>query len=822
MGAAKDDVKARVTDLLGRMTLEEKADMLTGVDMWHFKSVERLGVKTMRVTDCGHGVTLTGDDRLVNGTCFPTAVGQASTWNRDLIREMGQALGREVRALGYAMLLGPMVNIHRFPLGGRNYETYSEDPFLAGSLASALISGIQSQGVGACIKGFTANNQQADQTTTSAEIDERTLREIYCPAFRIPVQLDPPCAIMGCYNLVNGEHTSENAHLIRDIIKGDWGYEGVVLSDWRGVHSTASIGAGLDLEMPGPGKWLTKENVLEAVEDGTLDKAELDDRAGRILGMILRCTGELDSPPGELDSPRHRDLARRVAEDSIVLLKNEPSILPIDPAAVRSVAVIGPNAEQARLGGGGSASVAPPYSVGVLDGVLSRCGGDVEVTYAEGCASVGSLAVVTGECIRAGDDPDAEPGFRAEFFSNASLDGEPTVTAVQRQVDFSWGWAAPVAGLPRGGYSIRWTGRLVPRQTGTHTLGIAGHGRFRLLVNGEPWIDEWGASGRDNGVPANTVRNREIELTAGQPVQVCLEYAKVANPASARLEWREPHVPDPVAAAAEAAAAADVAVVCVGLSNSHEGGLLDRPGLELPGEQDRLIAAVAEANPNTVVVVIGGNPVRMTPWIDSVAAVLEAWYPGQEGGNAVARVLFGDVNPSGKLPDTCPRRLEDTPAYANYPGDGKKVFYREGIFVGYRHYQTRGIEPLFPFGFGLSYTTFEYGNLRLSSPTLSGDDALEVSLEVTNTGDRTGKEAVQLYVRDLEASVERPFQELKGFEKVEIQPGQTRMVTFKLTVEDLSFFDVESNGWRAEPGAFEVMLGGSSADGLTARFEYAG
>jgi beta-glucosidase len=816
--AAGRYVKARAQNLLGKMSAAEKADLMTGVDMWHFKGVERLGVPSMRVSDCGHGVTLTGD-QAESGTCFPTAVGQASTWNRQIIQEMGEVLGREVRAFGCSMLLGPMVNIHRLPLGGRDYETYSEDPFLAGRMAAALVRGIQSQGVGACLKGFTANNQQAEQATTSAEVDERALREIYCPAFRIPVRENPPFAVMTSYNLVNGQHTSENAHLIRDMLKGDWGYDGVVLSDWRGVHSTAAIAAGLDLEMPGPGKYLTKENVLQALAEGTIDEAELNDRARRLLEMVLKCTADDAGAVAELDSPRHRELARRVAEEAMVLLKNDGGVLPFDSERVNSVAVIGPNAEQARLGGGGSASASPPYAVSVLDGVRGRCEPDVRVVYAEGCGLRGEHAVITEGCLQS----DAGPGLQAEFFTNQHLDGEPAHSALHRQVDFSWGWAAPAPGILRNGYSVRWSGRLVPRRTGVHTLGVAAlGGGFRLYVDQDLWFDEWGTPDGESRARTHVVRNRRAKLTAAEPVSVRLEYNKTANPAVIRLEWREPHVPDPVAAAAEAAAKADAAVVCVGLSNSYEGGNLDRESMDLPGQQDRLVEAIANANPNTVVVLTNGNPVNMTRWIDKVPAVLEAWYPGQEGGNAVARVLFGDVNPSGKLPDTIPRRLEDTPAWGNYPGDGTAVHYREGVFVGYRHYQSRGVEPLFPFGFGLSYTTFEYRNLRLSAETLREGGVLQVSVDVANTGTREGKEVVQLYVRDLEASVERPFRELKGFEKVEIRPGQTCTVSFTLSAEDLSFFDVEANRWRAEPGAFEVMVGGSSTHGLTARFQYEG
>ncbi len=818
MEAVEDEVKG----LLERMTLEEKACLLTGLDFWHLRGVERLGVEPgVRCTDCGHGVTPLNDTP-INGTCFPTGVGQAATWNANLLEELGGVLGSETRALGSQVLLAPKVTLHRLPVGGRNFETYSEDPLLAGKLGAAVIRGIQSRGAAACVKAFTANNQQVDQSSVSVEVDERTLREIYCTAFRICIEEAGPLALMTSYNRVNGDYASANRHLIRDIVKEDWGYRGVVLSDWRGVHGPESIAAGLDLEMPGPGKFMRTGDIMDALERGELSEADLDDRAGRVLRLILACRrDELPAAEGP-DTPSHGRLARRVAEESIVLLKNEGALLPVDRDALRTVAVIGPNAREARLGGMGSASVCPPYAVGPLQGLIEATEGQVEISHEEGCCLIGTCLAIPSGALLPPSGCEGE-GLRAEYFRRNDLAGTPYRVEYHEQVDFSWGWASAVPGLPVHNYGVRWSGRIRARESGTHGIGaFTAGGGFRLYINGELALDEWSDPDED-ATCVEAEATCDLRLEAGETLDVRLEYGKVCHPAAVRLVWREPGGIDGVQRAAEAAARADLAVVCAGLSNVHEGGTMDRADMGLPGDQNRLIREVAAANPRTVVVLFGGNPLDMTSWIDEVPAVLQAWYPGQEGGNALAHILFGDVNPSGKLPDTFWRRLEDCPAWPHYPGDGQQVHYSEGLFTGYRRAENhRRVEPLFPFGYGLSYTSFRLDGLRISSDTLKNGETLNLSVDLTNTGDRTGKEVLQLYVREKDPAVRRPLYELKGFCKVELQAGETREINFTLCERDLAFYDVERKSWRARPGEFEARVGSHSRDGLSAGFRYCG
>ncbi len=819
------NVEQRVATLLEQMTTEEKIAMLCGDGMWFLRGVERLGVPSIRMTDCGHGVTATDQERTC-ATCFPTAVGQASTWNADLLETLGAALGREVLASGNAILLGPMVNIHRVPLNGRHYECYSEDPHLAGKLAAALVRGIQSAGAGACLKGCTANNQQADQGELDVRMDERTLREIYLPNFRIPVAEAKPWAIMTCYNGLNGHHSSSNRHLLTEIVKDTWGFDGFIVSDWRGTHNRDVLTSGLDLEMPGPGKWMRPVDLQAALSEGLMTEADLDDHVRRLLRAIVK-TGRMDRTvepsPDQLGAPAHGEVARQVATEAIVLLKNDDAFLPLDLSKLDTILVTGPNAEQARLGGGGSASVSPLYAIGPLAGLRSRCGDEVRVVYEEGCSHLGERSVITEDYLT---DARGSAGLHAAFFNNQALDGEPIHTTTHAQVDFSWGWAAPGDRVRRNQWSARWTGRLVPPVTGRYTLGVlCTDGGFRLYIDDDLVISRWGqglGEHKDISRGADYEGDVEVDLEAGKPVAVRLEFYKIANKSALRLEWTVPGWADPLERAVAAAKDADVAVVCAGLCNRHEGGSDDRTTLDLPGRQVELIRAVAAANPNTVVVLANGTPINVTGWIDDVKAVLDTWYGGQEGGTALASILAGDESPSGKLPTTFPVRLADNPAWGNYPGDGTSVTYAEGIFVGYRHYDTRRIDPAFPFGFGLSYTTFAYANLRLSSETLAAGETVEVSVDVTNTGDRRGKEIVQLYVRDVDASVPRPVRELKGFAKVDLAPGETTTVTLPLTAMDLAFFDEAANAWTAEDGAFDIQVGPHSREGLTARLTYAG
>ncbi|MDD4424657.1 MAG: glycoside hydrolase family 3 C-terminal domain-containing protein [Mariniphaga sp.] len=804
----------RVEDLLQRMTLDEKAGFLTGVDMWHFKGVERLGIPAMQVTDCGHGVTVILNregNEAGSASCFPTAVGQAATWDRHLIREVGAALGRETRATGSAMLLAPMVNMKRMPLNGRNYEVFSEDPVLSGELAASFVDGVQSEKVGAVIKAITANNQQKYQSQLNVRMNEQALREIYLPSFEIAIEKANPWGVMTAYNGLNNSHTSENKHLLQEILKNEWKYEGFVVSDWRGVHSLEAIVSGLDLEMPGPGKFLTKENILDAIENKRLSANELDDKVRRILRAYIK-TGLIDDPKSvlqaEINTEKHQLLARKVAEEGMVLLKNDRDILPLKKN-INKLAVIGPNAAEARLGGGGSASVSPFYSVSPLEGIENYCDANTTILFEEGAGLNGNFKIVESQYLVHDSNGRPKQGLKAEYFSNTQLKSTPAVTTVDEMVDFSWGWANPKPGINKGSYSVRWSGRLLPPETGNYKIGIsASSGGFRLYLNDSLVIDEWDVKSAENFEADLASINKTVDVLLKKevPVGVQIEFYKRTNRNFIRFEWEIPGH-NSLELAKKAAAESDAVVIFAGLSNFFEGVNNDRSGLELPGDQNLLIEEMAKINPNTVVVLINGSPVAM-PWIDEVHAVLEAYYPGQEGGHAIARVLFGDVNPSGKLPETFPVKLSDNPAFTHYPGDGKKVDYEEGIFVGYRHYEKINIKPLFPFGYGLSYTTFQYSDLKITKE----NDSFVATFQIKNTGDVSGAEVAQLYIRDVHASEPRPDKELKNFAKIFLSPEEKKKVSLKMNPRDLSFFSLQKGQWIVEPGEFEILIGSSSKD----------
>lgn len=814
----KDDTKSveqRVNDICTLMTLNEKADFLTGFDFCHFKGIARLGIPSIRVTDCGHGVTIIPDKQghwyAGNASCFPTAVGQAATWNRELIRQVGSAIAREARATGASILLAPMINIKRFPLNGRNYETFSEDPLLTGEMATAFINGAQSEHIGTVIKHIAANNQQAGQEALVVKMDERTLQEIYLPGFRIAIAKANPWGLMTAYNGLNGVRTSASKHLLQEIIRENWKYEGFIVSDWRTVKGIESITSGLDIEMPGPGKYLTKENVLKAIDNKSLTISLLDDKVKRILRALVKTKlidqrkPKLDS---ELNSEKHQLIARKVAEEGIVLLKNKGNILPLKQS-IKKLAVIGPNATQARLGGGGSASVSPFYSVSPLDGIKKFCGSTTEIVFEEGCGLNGNLKLIDSKYLTANMDGKVVSGLKAEYFSNTELKGNPLVTTTDDIVNFSWGWANPKLGISDVGYSVRWSGKLVPPVSGDYKIGIsAAECGYRLYIDNKLVIDEWGKNIKENveASLASGNKNIPVNLKANVPVDVQIEFYKMGQRNFIRFEWEVPGG-NSIDLAKKAAKESDAVVIFAGLSNFFEGGANDRPDILLPGEQNKLISEVAKVNPNTVVVLINGSAIGM-PWINEVNSVLEAYYPGEEGGNAIANVLFGKVNPSGKLPETFPVKLSDNPAYGNYPGENHVVNYAEGIYVGYRHYDTRNIEPLFPFGHGLSYTTFGYSDLIL----MKKGQSVTASFKVTNTGKIDGAEVAQLYIHDLVSSEPRPLKELKNFEKVFLKAGETKIITFSITDEDLSFFSAKQNKWVVEPGEFEVQIGSSSRD----------
>jgi beta-glucosidase len=702
MPAYKDphlSVEKRVEDLLGRMTLEEKAAMLAGAGWMETEPNVRLGIPSIKMADGPLGVrswhalsAITNvEPEKITSTAFPAGIAMAATWDHELVEREGRAIGQQVKALGRDMILAPTVNIARVPLWGRNFEGYGEDPYLASRMAVAFIRGVQGEGVIATAKHFTANNQEFERHRVDEKIDERTLHEIYLPAFRAAVEDAGVWAVMSAYNKVNGMHCAENSYLLRETLKDRWGFKGFVVSDWGGTYSTSgSLNAGLDLEMPGgqpfrawfnkpdtrsaghSGGWLAGDNVLKDVAAGKVGVATVEESVRRLLRVMFEA-GLFQRPHvrgGEVETAEHRALAYTAAVESIVLLKNRDDVLPLDTAKIRTIAVIGPNAAQARTGGGGSSHVRPSYAVSPLGGIRSRAGDHVHVQFALGTPMEGE---------NAGQDT---PGEREHL----------------------------------------------------------------------------------------------------------------------RVE------------AAALAAKSDVAVVVVGYAPELESEGFDRRTLALPAGQDELIEAVAAANRHTIVVVNAGSPVAMGKWLARVPAVLDMWYGGQAAGNALAAILFGDASPSGKLPVTFPREWNDSPASANYPGTKLHVEYAEGIYVGYRYFDTRSVDPLFPFGHGLSYTKFDYTGLKITPEKTDGVEPVEITLTVRNSGTRAGAEVVQLYVRDVKACVDRPAKELKAFRRVHLDPGQSQNVRFTIDRSAMSFYSSAERDLVAEPGAFEVLVAASSRD----------
>ena len=646
--------------IVSEMTLEEKAGMCSGLDFWHLKEVEHLGIPKVMVSDGPHGLRKQdekGDHLGINDSikavCFPTAVLSACSFDRGLMEEMGKAIGREAQAKDVSVVLGPAVNIKRSPLCGRNFEYYSEDPYLAGEIAAAFVKGVQSQHVGTSIKHFAANNQEYRRMSSSSEVDERTLREIYFPAFETAVKKAQPYTFMCSYNQINGTFASENKWLLTDVLRGEWGFKGYVMSDWGAVNDRVKgLEAGLELEMPASGGD-NDAMIVKAVKDGALEEKILDQAVERILRIIFEYADH--RKPQEFTMEKDHEEAQHIAEESMVLLKNENHILPLKTS--EKAAFIGGFARNPRFQGGGSSHINCFKTTNVLDSV--PC--DAQVVYAEGF-----------------------PADR-DFYDKALADE-----------------------------------------------------------------------------------------------------------------------------AVKAAAEADKAVIFAGLPESFESEGYDRSHMRLPECQNRLITEILKVQPNTVIVLHNGSPVEM-PWLGEIKGLLETYLGGQAGGAAAANILYGKINPSGKLAETMPLKLSDNPSYLNF-GGGEKVEYREGIFVGYRYYDTKEMDVAFPFGYGLSYTTFAYSNLKLSMENPTEKDTVMVYADVTNTGKSAGKEVVQLYIRDLTGSAIRPEKELKGFEKVFLEPGETKTVTMELNKRSFAWYNTELHDWFAASGDYEILVGASSRD----------
>lgn len=650
-----------IKSLISQMTLEEKASLCSGLDNWHTKPIERLGIPSIRMSDGPHGLRkeVPNQQTSVPSTCFPTAVTTASSWDRELIKQMGQAIAQECQAEEVDIILGPAINIKRSPLCGRNFEYFSEDPYLSSQLATAYIQAVQSMGVGTSLKHYAANNQEYRRFTIDETIDERTLREIYLSNFEGAVKEGKPWTVMCSYNRVNGILASENKYLLTDILKEEWGFEGFVVSDWGAVDERVEgIKAGLDLEMPSS-YGIGDQKIIEAVKIGKLDEKELDQTVERLLKIIFKAVDNRKRGT-TYDKQAHHKLARKIAGESMVLLKNQDNILPLKKEG--TIAIIGAFAKKPRYQGGGSSHVNPTKLDNALEEIEKLVQGKAKIIYEEG-------------------------------------------------------------------YNLD-----------------------------------------------NDEMNQEL-------IDKAKETAKKSN----------------------------VAIIFAGLPDRYESEGYDRKHMKMPENHNKLIEEVSKVQPNTIVVLSNGAPVEI-PWIDKVKGLLESYLGGQAGGGAVADILFGEVNPSGKLAETFPKKLSHNPSYLNFPGEGNKVEYREGVFVGYRYYDKKEIEPLFPFGYGLSYTTFEYTDISVDKKEITDKETIEVKVKVKNTGKVKGKEIVQLYIRDVESKVNRPEKELKGFEKIELAPGEEKTVTFKLDKRSFAYYNTEIRDWYVESGEFEILVGKSSKE----------
>ena len=812
--APSSDIDRRVDDMLKKMTLEQKIDYIGGTG-FAVRAMPSLGIPALEMSDGPLGVR---SNQKFPSTVYAAGIGLAASWDPQLAERVGAGIGKDARARGIHFMLGPGVNIYRAPMNGRNFEYFGEDPFLAASMDTGYITGMQKQGVSSTVKHFLANNSEFLRHDSDSIVDERTAREIYLPAFEFAVKNAHVGAIMDSYNLVNGVHSTQNGYFNIDVARKQWGFQGVMMSDWVATYdAVGAANGGLDLEMP-TGKYMNRTNLIPAIRDGRVKEATIDEKVRHILTTAARF-GWLDRPQIDPSISKYNEGNQLVtlegAREGTVLLKNENSLLPLDKEKIKSILVIGPDAWPAQPVAGGSGKAVPFSAVSILEGIGTYVGTSAKVYYERGLPKMIDLANSTNFSTVA---QNGKSGLKLETFSNGDLSGSPVSSETVSHLDFAGkDWedfadldeALKIMDEGKKPSSRRWTGFYVAPAAAAYIVAAeySGEGNgYRLFVDDKLIFDTWKYA---KALQDHTILN----LSAGAHKIVAEAYQD--NPVGGHLRIGIIDQNKIVSAAAKTLAAqADVVVVAAGFDSSSESEGADR-SFSLPFGQEELIRELAAINKNVIVTVTSGGNVDPGDWLDRVPAYLELWYPGERGGTALAEILFGAVNPSGHLPATFERRWDDNPVHDNYyPEQGtNRVVYKEGVFVGYRGYEHNHVKPLYPFGYGLSYTTFQYSHIEVKAEGASSAGArYDVTFDVTNTGARAGADVAQVYVSESDPKVPRPVKELKGFSRVELAAGETKHISVTLDTRAFTYYDVTGKHWHADAGKYTVEVGRSSED----------
>ena len=801
----------KLKKVISNLSLEQKVSLLSGFDNWHTPDIKKFGIPKIKMSDGPNGVR--GDSSTKQSSaCFPSPILLGATWNEKLIKKIGSATGEEALFKDVDVLLAPTINLHRHPLGGRHFECYSEDPILTSKIACAYVSGVQSKGVAACLKHFAGNDTEYERHLVSSNIDEKTLRELYLYPFEMGIKKAKAKVVMSAYNKVNNIYCSSHDELINKILKKEWKFDGYVVSDWGAALETVeNANGGLDLEMPGPAKTWGK-NLVDAVKAGLVEEKKIDEKVKRIL-TVAKFTDRFNRKrisERSIDKKSHRKLIKKTAIEGMVLLKNE-DVLPLDRNKISNIALIGPNVKDSQIIGGGSAGLNPHYEIHPLEGVSNFLKDEkVKIHYAKGCHVDKYLPAFEKDiCYVQGKK---EKGFEVEFFRGKNFDGEPIERKVLNGNRF---WALQgfarefLDEKERPELSVKFSTTYKPSISGEFEFEVFSIGLSRIKINGKELVDNWSSQKKGEaffGFACAPKRNK-IKLTKGKEYLVEVEYEFEGRFPAIQFGCRPPDPKNLLEEAVKIAKQSDAVVLVVGTNSDWETEGNDRKGLGLPSDQDVLIRKVLAANKNSVLVLNTGSPVSM-PWIKSCPAILQTWFPGQEFGNALSEILFGKESPSGKLPTTYPKKLSDTPAYSCYPGKNLQMDYKEKLLVGYKWYEKKKIEPLFPFGHGLSYSKFELKKVSL----LKKKHEIKIKVKLKNIGNFSTFETVQCYLERKAVKADTPKKKLVDFKKLKVTKDKSKKLTLKVSKRDLSEWDVKKSKWEIARGDYVIHVGTSVRD----------